>query len=576
MQARSIPVEPLQAEPFIRKFGQWFATFSLAFSVIWVSFKDGGAHRPTLIKAQLLVFAALIILAVTKGLVFPKNRGTLITVGVVVLAASVSTVTSLDLDASFPALLNWLWLGGVALLAPAVLQDARRYELMIAALLGAALIQVAYSFWIWQGIGVAGRLQSGTFHSPNQYAGYLILLVPLFLAAALTESGVIRKVGWGLLAVLVYLGIALSGSRAGAVAAVIGVSIAVGICARRRPGRTFASLGVIAIGFVGAGWLMTGPVFFPEAQGEGSTGALTTFKSKSGSGPRSSFERIEWSKAAFRVGASRPLTGAGLGTFPDMIFEFQDETVPWSRYAHNDYFEAFADGGLPLAIGLIALPITALWAARRRLSGWRIGLAAGLVGASAHLLVDHDWSYPGYSVTYTVMAMMLAVDPIDAPRITTKSFRAPLIIVAGALIALLLNGSMPFATKPQLRKAEELIALGGVQNLRRAEQILVQAMSTDQLDLPLTWQLAAVKNKLGLVDQARRLHEAAINRAPNAMGVYVEAAQFELSANRPDAALKLADRGIALIRGRVDSDRLRGALSELLSVRTSVRDQLGA
>lgn len=524
--------------------------------------------------AQLLVFAALIILALTKGLVLPKNRGTLMAVGVVVLAASVSTAASLDLDASFPALLNWLWVGAVALLAPAVLQDARRYDLMIAALLGAVLIQVAYSFWIWQGIGVAGRLQSGTFHSPNQYAGYLILLVPILLTAALTEPGVIRKVGWGLLAVLVYLGIALSGSRAGAVAAVIGVCIAVGLCARRQPGRTLASLGVIAIGFVGAGWLMTGPVFFPEVQGEASAGALTTFKSKAGSGPRSSFERIEWSKAAFRIGASRPLTGAGLGTFPDMIFEFQDETVPWSRYAHNDYFEAFADGGLPLSGGLIALPITALWAARRRLVGWRIGLAAGLVGASAHLLVDHDWSYPGYSVTYMLMAMMLAVDPNDAPRITTKSFRAPLIIVAGALIVLLMNGSKPFATKPQLRKAEKLIALGGVQNLRQAEKILVQARSTDQLDLPLSWHLASVKNRLGLVDEARRLHEAAINRAPNAIRVYVEAAEFELSAERPEAALKLSNRGIALIRGRVDRDRLVRTLSELLLLSASAQERL--
>lgn len=541
-----------------------FATGALLYSLLWLPLKDGGNHQATLSVAQVLMFTALIALILTKTAALPRNRWVMGALALSIGGVVISTILSLDLDASFPSALRWLWVGAAGLVASSVIHDEKRFVGLIAVLLGAAIIQVGYGFILWQRAGDAHGLQSGTFYAPNQYAGFLVLLAPLVLVAALTEKGVPRAIGWGVLAAIVYLAIALSGSRGGVAAALIGLATTVIVLARQSVKRSLMRLGLVAVLFIVIGVWVTGPLLFPHLDQE-RRGPLAVIAAKDNVGV-SVEARLEFSRGALRMGADRPLWGYGPGTFGDGFFRFGDPKAAWSKYAHNHYLEAFAEGGILLALGVIALPVAALLAAPRPLDRWRLGLAAGLLGSSAHLLVDYDWSFPGFAVVYVVVTITVAIKPQEVPRLMPRPLAVPLALISAAVAVVVAVAYEPFATRPRLQQADDLVRLGSEADLRRAEDVLAEAISFDQLDLPLRWKLAVVEQRLGRTSEARRIYEEVLRRAPNAIAAYVFGALFELEVNNYAAAHRLANKGIELIKLRADEDLLKSSLDELMRI----------
>jgi len=582
-------------------------------AILWLPLRGGGADSDPLALSQALSFASLAWLGLRKRLVMPQGslKKVLAALAAILLAAGVSAAFSRDLDASIPALTIWAWLAATGFLFAAAAQAASNQRLFLGSLVAALFLQTFWSFFVWWGGGEAAPQQSGTFYAPNQYAGYLLLLAPIPAVMSLTKPSRREATAWGLVAILAYLGVALSGSRAGLIAGSIGL-IAAAILALRGGARKVLLRGaLLACGFTAAGVVLTGPWLFANSSGFSAAGPARSVQSKEGTEALSLSMRINWAQGALLIAARSPVTGTGLGTYADMFVQVQDPDWAWSRYAHNHYLEALAEGGIPLMLGVIALPLVSLRLTRttRRnpadpLRFWKIGLWAGLAGASAHLAVDHDWSFPGYAVTYVVVALLLAAqsEGYESPAAVTQSPKLSttvgsvallfLALLAGARLSTRLQGLpgdeesrlrnaqgsiwlAPYTTGPRERAAA-LIANGGTHDgLLEAVQLLSDATSLDELDPRPRWALADVYVRLDLLEEARDAYRGAIEVALNAPGAYERAANFELSvAGNPRAAAEILDEGIERLTQRPNQSRLAGPIADLLVKRSIVEERL--
>jgi O-antigen ligase len=97
----------------------------------------------------------------------------------------------------------------------------------------------------------------------------------------------------------------------------------------------------------------------------------------------------------------RPLTGYGLGTFPEIYQRYAIEDFPfYANHAHNDWAEFAADGGIPFLL-LVLIPFAAGIPSAIR-NPWGMGL----IVVMAHACVDYPFPRPAVS---SWMFFMLAL-----------------------------------------------------------------------------------------------------------------------------------------------------------------------
>ena len=307
-------------------------------------------------------------------------------------------------------MITWLWLLALAVLVAAVAGSEKWQETVVALLVVSAFIQALFSHYVWWG-GGGKILESGTFYAPNQYAGFLLLLAPICLSLLFSSRDFLRTVLMIVVSTFVYGGIVLSGSRWGLVSAAIGGVVTL-IAGRFRPRALLIRGAILAAVLVGFLFLMTSrtvaPLYF-----EASGGSLLGPADAKGEGWLDGLElRLRWARVAFDLGIERPLTGGGLGTFGDRHLELISPDDPWSKFAHNDYLEVFADLGILGALAFFGFSGYVLrqgWrAARSRwANAWTAGLLGGLFGAALHVLLDHDWTYPAFGGAFVIASLML-------------------------------------------------------------------------------------------------------------------------------------------------------------------------
>lgn len=102
--------------------------------------------------------------------------------------------------------------------------------------------------------------------------------------------------------------------------------------------------------------------------------------------------RHEFLVAATNMAKSRPLTGFGLGTFPEVYQRYAIKDFPvYANHAHNDWAEFAADGGVPFLL-LILIPFAAAIPTVLR-HPWGLGLLAVMI----HACVDYPFPRPAVS-----------------------------------------------------------------------------------------------------------------------------------------------------------------------------------
>jgi len=92
------------------------------------------------------------------------------------------------------------------------------------------------------------------------------------------------------------------------------------------------------------------------------------------------------------VAKARPLTGYGLGTFPEVYQRYALRIFPfYANHAHNDWVEFVDEGGVPFLL-LILVPFAAAIPVSLR-HPWGLGVVAVML----HACVDFPFARPSVS-----------------------------------------------------------------------------------------------------------------------------------------------------------------------------------
>jgi tetratricopeptide (TPR) repeat protein len=199
---------------------------------------------------------------------------------------------------------------------------------------------------------------------------------------------------------------------------------------------------------------------------------------------REPFADLRWEiwRATLRVAAEAPVLGVGLGAFEDAIIAYRPRGISDSLlldYAHNDYLQLLAEGGV-VAVLILA------WAAAAWLTfvvgRWRdrqdtlvrglvMGGLAAVVAAAFHSVVDFGLHMPGNAVLFVaVLAIVPAVVTLRAHRaglqVDLREWRRdlgfrPRVAIGVAMALLLVSGGVVLAREGvadwQARRAHHLL-----------------------------------------------------------------------------------------------------------------------
>jgi O-antigen ligase len=324
--------------------------------------------------------------------------------------------------------IKWLQVGIVAWLISRA-PDPRQRAIILAAVLLTAASQAAVGLFQanWRGIGPPefrvrgeeGYRAYGSFEQPNPFGGFMGLTWPLAAAVAgwawahawpalrarAAATNRQRIEGKMLLLAILMTGIAAlclaaldaSGSR-GALVGALGAAVAIGLAAFRQALR-WAGLGLgVALALLAAG-LVAIPTSI-EAQlawfsAPDATLGIDVRNAHVTPLTFSTIERLAHWQAAIRMIEASPWVGQGFGNYAAAYPDFR--LLPWENalgHAHNYYLNIFAELGLAGALSYLtfwAVTIAATWQIARKggLYTWQSAIAAGILGAWAHLSMHH-------------------------------------------------------------------------------------------------------------------------------------------------------------------------------------------
>jgi len=257
----------------------------------------------------------------------------------------------------------------------------------------------------------------GTFINRNHFAAFLGLLWPVLLAYLLVLKSphkmerilgkrqraqlLLQKKAFGIFSLaLVVLALFFSQSRGGILSAMLSFTLLSLFAGqwRKRVTVALATCWIIMLGY-GAVIGFEGLTNRFLQLDQGMTG------------------RVEMWKDGWKIVQDHPLTGTGLGTYPEASRAYQNAFNPERRaeHAHNDYLETTVELGLPAACVLIAgiwglwcLRAVLLWRARKTMDPDRLLLAAGslaaLGGYMLHGWVEFNNAIPANQLTAVTMA----------------------------------------------------------------------------------------------------------------------------------------------------------------------------
>lgn len=249
-----------------------------------------------------------------------------------------------------------------------------------------------FAGWLVIEFFLSGGRSDGPLLDPNAGGALvnLFLLPTLWVAWAPATR---RREQWGRLALIALLAAALfsTGSR-GALLALVVVSV-----------MSLAVLLVFRLPFKRQGLLATAVAFSVgfaviqlAPQPPAAERSMTTLMDDSSANARLLIWRSTWD-----MYLENPVFGAGLGSFPALYPQHRSplEGGSTGNFAHNDYLQFLAEGGVPLLAMLLVFGLATLrWGgallaiARRRPERLEyyeaIGLAAGIAGMFAHATVN--------------------------------------------------------------------------------------------------------------------------------------------------------------------------------------------
>ena len=349
--------------------------------------------------------------------------------------AAVSLLWAPSFEYALPEVIKWVEV--IVLMLVVVEASQRRVGWVIAGVLASGLFQAALGIWQFglRGIGpetfqIGERLYRayGSFEQPNPYAGYIGLIWPVAAGLLIGRISIlwpqiIRRRGVSHLApcilllsacAVLVLALVFSWSRG----AWMGALAAAALMAAALPRRTWLGIGVVVaavailLGANATGLLpgairarltdFTAQVQMVDVRGAGINDANYAV-----------LERLAHWQAAGEMIRYHPWTGVGFSNYEPAYPQYALMNWPIALgHAHNYYLNVAAELGVPGFLAYLLLWGAIFWQTARALrqrSGWKRGLALGLLGAWMHLSVHHLFDNLYVNNTHLLIGVLLGV-----------------------------------------------------------------------------------------------------------------------------------------------------------------------
>ncbi len=315
---------------------------------------------------------------------------------------------------------------------------------------------------------------SGTYVSPNNFAGFLEMLLPLALAYAL--AGRVKPLVRALLiyaVVGILVGLAVTFSRGGWVAAAIGLLAVLAILMTHRNHRLPSLLLFITIIVAVGGTIVAAK----------NTGA--TFNYVQRIEKPAAFVTEDWAVrrdmwgAALRMWRDHFWWGVGPGLYDYRFWAYRPESMQTRpEWAHNDYLNLLADWGavggvIVLAgmamfgVGLIKTfkyvrpPANDLDRVFSNRFAFFLGASAGLLALAAHSVVDFNLHIPANAILGVTLLALLSSNL----RFATERYWLAMRIPVKALTALVLAAGFTYLGCQEWHMGHEQLWLMRAQQL---------------------------------------------------------------------------------------------------------------
>jgi hypothetical protein len=387
-----------------------------------------GAHAAVKAAFALVLLAAAVIHQATRARPSPLGVSRVVAVfgALNVVALLVACSRGVDLSVAFGAFAAPLLLVVTSAVCERQATRALALRALIAAALFAALLalfEVHIAELPWSHL----RRPESTLINRNYLGHYLAVALPLVLSdEGLAKRPLARAAATALLVCI----LAITRCRAAWVALSVGLLFALAPIAKNALLRAkfFKRLPATAGGLLAGIALSQLPNRLAFHQSI-TASAARVLDYEQGTGA----ERLTQLRIAFRLAALAPLSGGGLGSWRDLVYQHPSLRSliegPVGTTPNSDIARALAEGGFPLALGLLALgAVVVRWAATPQLE-----------------------TTPPLDRAARISALVLVVLMVlDAPL-----FRPEMCVVAGALLAAMRSTRAPvaLARKPTLALA---------------------------------------------------------------------------------------------------------------------------
>ncbi|HWN97343.1 MAG TPA: O-antigen ligase family protein, partial [Methylomirabilota bacterium] len=328
--------------------------------------------------------------------------------------------------------------------------------------------------WAFSRPGYEGR-GSGTFISPNHLAGFLEMLLPLAIAFTVFRGhGALLRIFFGYASLVILVGLAATGSRAGWVVGGITMMLFSLLLLKTRKDLWIALAVMLVV--AGTGKLLYSKMLQPRLH-QPQTGQFITEDI-----------RVELWATSLKMWKDHPLFGVGPAHFDYRYRGYRPahwRFQPRPGWSHNDYLNTLVDWGVTgLALILLPLGVASFGAVRSwrylRRTGEKFGNRAAMVaGASLGLtaLIIHSFFDFNMHIPANALLAAVLVAVITAHwRFATQRFwlraRWPVQIIA----TVLLGAAAVYLGREALFQTRQVRALRGVERLPASSPERVEAL----------------------------------------------------------------------------------------------------
>jgi O-antigen ligase len=282
---------------------------------------------------------------------------------------------------------------------------------------------VLATFALIQGITSNGKLYwmktpkfGGWIYGPyvnhNHYAGLMEMLTPFALVMFLSPCARRQhKALAGFAAAIMASTIFICGSRGGMLAFAVQMAVlAAVLISRRNSGKVAVAVGIfLLLAFALLAWLGSRELV------DRMTSIPVEMRTELSGGTRLSIDRD-----CFRMFLQKPLTGWGLGVFPEIYPQFRSFYTNLAiDKVHNDYLQLLVEMGTIGFFLMIWLLFAAYRAAIKKLRAWPTDIKAdltlaamlGISGILAHTFVDFNLQIPANAALFFVLCAIIGMEP---------------------------------------------------------------------------------------------------------------------------------------------------------------------